>query len=227
MKFLYVTLLRLLKSGSLNTALVLLCLQVHAGADVPPTSPPSLLHQQPNPWFLNHYSIISDSDFDGDHCFDVITGKREGLYYRVEIELSSQQEKTSFSLSNSDPLVQLSSRDVDSDNDQDLVLSSSTALYPLAIWLNDGKGNFQQGDPGMGIALITSQSPSSYHGGASQADPVCIGPDGRLPMDKSNAHLGATPLANVSLIVSGSEKSSLRILSDKLTARSPPPFSSV
>jgi hypothetical protein len=219
----YIKLLRSCKLGFLAPALFLLGLQAHVDPGLPRPSAASLPSQQSNTWLLNHYSIISDSDLDGDHQPDVAAGRVDGQSYRVEIQLTTQPQKTTLlTLSSGDLLVQLSARDVDGDNDQDLVASSATALYPLALWLNDGKGHFQQGDLRMGTALITSRNPSGYEGSSSQGNPVCISPDGRLPMDKSNAQLVAAVIENLNGVVAESEKSFLQNLSDKLTARSPP-----
>ena len=55
--------------------------------------------------------------------------------------------------------------DVDQDGDQDLVLTSSTSLFPLAIWISDGAGHFQEGDNAFFVPLFSNDRHPTFHPG--------------------------------------------------------------
>jgi hypothetical protein len=54
----------------------------------------------------------------------------------------------------------LSARDLDGDNDRDLVLETPLRV-PLAVWINDGAGNFQPGDLDKFRFLLSHDDPRS------------------------------------------------------------------
>jgi hypothetical protein len=93
------------------------------------------------------------ADFDGDNQLDVATTRSAGLGgYVLELELSSQRAGGSGGHFSFPPLpssafgLHLTPRDVDGDHDLDIVITSGFARQPVAVWINDGKGRFEEGD---------------------------------------------------------------------------------
>jgi hypothetical protein len=81
------------------------------------------------------------ADFDGDHRPDLATlGKLD----QVQVQLGTAQFPV-FSLLIPPSANRLSARDLDGDNDRDLVLESPFHV-PLEVWINDGAGNFHVGN---------------------------------------------------------------------------------
>lgn len=89
-------------------------------------------------------------DFDGDNQIDVVTSRAErlpGHEYSHEVSLKlSGSPSTSFTFRNRYASVQLNSQDIDGDHDRDIVIRETGTSEPLAVWLNDGSGHFEQGD---------------------------------------------------------------------------------
>ena len=89
------------------------------------------------------------ADFNGDHKLDVATlgifhSDREGYLNQIHIQFSASQSPV-FTFLIRPAANHLSARDLDGDNDRDLVLETPLRV-PLAVWINDGAGNFQPGD---------------------------------------------------------------------------------
>ncbi len=81
------------------------------------------------------------ADFDGDHKPDLAT---LGMLDQVQVQLGTAQFPV-FTLLMRPSANRLSARDLDGDNDRDLVLESPFHV-PLEVWINDGAGNFEVGD---------------------------------------------------------------------------------
>ena len=191
-------------------------LDVHAG--ITPGGFPSF-PQQNKPWANNHTSLLSD--FDGDSQSDLAIGKSEGDVYRVEIQLSTLQKRVSLNFGSREAGIRLVACDVDRDNDQDLILVSSFSLYPLAIWLNDGKGHFEEGNRWLWLNLITSDDPLGVDFRNSPAELAFITPDNRLPFDNT-AGFQARILEPQALLFRESHWLVSSVFPLHLTARSPP-----
>jgi len=93
------------------------------------------------------------ADFDGDHQLDVATTRSAGRGgYVLELDLSSRRAGGSggqFSFPTLPPSpfgLHLTPRDVDGDHDLDIIITSGFARRPVAVWINDGKGGFEEGD---------------------------------------------------------------------------------
>ncbi|HYK90518.1 MAG TPA: VCBS repeat-containing protein [Acidobacteriota bacterium] len=89
----------------------------------------------------------ADADFDGDNKPDLAIGSTRGLGYIIEIRFSTQLAKTYLTLANGGVGTRIFACDVDRDSFLDLVVTSSTSLLPIAVYLGDGKGHFQEGKP--------------------------------------------------------------------------------
>jgi hypothetical protein len=115
-----------------------------AGAPVPPAR--SLGH-----------SSFAVADFDGDSRPDIAITKMEargaGYVYWLELDLSTERESQSPFDRTGLPVVtstifglHLTPRDVDGDHDLDIVVTAGLARQPVAVWINDGQGRFEEGD---------------------------------------------------------------------------------
>ena len=89
---------------------------------------------------------FSINDFDGDHHPDLANlqtaQSRPGASrYFIQLQLSATEQHSLYLEGPSGGLV-IEARDVNGDNSPDLVLKSSLYYRPVAIFLNDGHGNF-------------------------------------------------------------------------------------
>jgi len=97
------------------------------------------------------------ADFDGDSRPDVAVTKTEargsGYVYWIELDLSTDRKGSSSQAQGNLPVVissifglHLTPRDVDGDHDLDIVVTSGITSQAVAVWINDGKGGFEEGD---------------------------------------------------------------------------------
>jgi hypothetical protein len=89
------------------------------------------------------------ADFDGDHRLDLATvgaldSGRTGYDNRLAIQLNAAKSPV-FTFLILPAANRLSARDLDGDNDRDLVLETPLRV-PLAVWINDGGGKFHEGN---------------------------------------------------------------------------------
>lgn len=108
-------------------------------------------------WAASSRAGWTVADFDGDKHLDLAVTKSEArgasYVYWLELDLSSKREidaapdrpdlpgliSPAFGL-------HLTPRDVDGDRDLDIVVTAGFARQPVAVWINDGKGRFVEGD---------------------------------------------------------------------------------
>ena len=116
---------------------------------VPTTSPLSLQS-------LNHVGWAV-ADFDGDSRPDMAVTKMEaqgaGYVYWLEFDLSTRRAGDSAQQAPGVPLaassmfgLHLTPRDVDGDQNLDIVVTIGFERQPVAVWINDGQGGFEEGD---------------------------------------------------------------------------------
>jgi hypothetical protein len=93
------------------------------------------------------------ADFDGDNQLDVATTRSAGRgRYVLELELSTRRAGGGSGQFSFPPLpssafgLHLTPRDVDGDHDLDIIITSGFARQPVAVWINDGRGGFDEGD---------------------------------------------------------------------------------
>jgi hypothetical protein len=88
------------------------------------------------------------ADFDGDNQLDFATARPRGDGgYVLEVELSSKRLVASerpLSLPSSAFGLHVLTQDVDGDHDLDIVITWGFAHLPVAIWINDGQGQFAE-----------------------------------------------------------------------------------
>jgi hypothetical protein len=97
------------------------------------------------------------ADFDGDSRPDMAITKMEaqgaGYVYWLELDLSTRRAGDSAQQLPGLPVItssmfglHLTPRDVDGDHDLDIVVTIGFARQPVAVWINDGQGGFEEGD---------------------------------------------------------------------------------
>ena len=156
---------------------------VSAAEAVPPFSSSSaLFSRQDKSWSRASASVLSD--FDGDGTPDLAVGTFDGRNYNIEIRLSTQRASRLLGSGQTGPGTCLVVRDVDSDNDQDLILIDYTSLLPLAVWLNDGKANFKEGSRWSCLHLITTDSTSSVDPESFSVSAIHLTEDYPLPFNR-------------------------------------------
>jgi len=178
------------------------------------------------------------ADFDGDSQPDVAITKAEargsGYVYRLEFDLSTRRDR---GLSQSQPDLpaitsslfglHLTPRDVDGDRDLDVVVTMGIARQPVAVWINDGQGRFEEADPAAfsawiwleNISLSTQDRPetSQMTWDLGRRSPAL--PAGGRPVE-SPRRSGAPPIRSREPWVS-------RLPADQRPARAPPSYLSV
>ena len=112
------------------------------------------------------------ADFNGDNKPDLATlatfgSDRQGYVDQIHIQFSAAQFPV-FTFLIRPATNHLSARDLDGDNDRDLVLETPLRV-PLAVWINDGAGHFQPGDLNKFRFLL---SHDDYHSLGSSERPL-------------------------------------------------------
>lgn len=93
-------------------------------------------------------SSFAIADFDGDHRLDLATvqagqGSSSASSYWIELHLSTVGRQYIHLLAPAGGLT-IEARDVNGDHAVDLVLTNALSRRPVAVLLNDGRGNFSQ-----------------------------------------------------------------------------------
>ena len=89
------------------------------------------------------------ADLNGDRIVDLATarsGRHDLNGYAQEVRVTlGAFEQTSFHFLSPGATVELSSQDVDGDDDGDLVIYEPLSSQPIGVWINDGTGSFHEG----------------------------------------------------------------------------------
>ena len=89
------------------------------------------------------------ADLNGDRIVDMATaqsGRHDVNGYAQEVRVTlGAFEQTSFHFLSPGATVELSSQDVDGDDDGDLVIYEPLSSQPIGVWINDGTGSFHEG----------------------------------------------------------------------------------
>jgi len=90
------------------------------------------------------------ADLNGDQKADLATarsGRHDANGYAQEVSVTlGAFQQTSFRFLSPGATVELSSRDVDGDQDRDLVILEPVSRKPIGVWINDGAGLFHEGN---------------------------------------------------------------------------------
>jgi len=89
------------------------------------------------------------ADLNGDSNIDLATAesaRHDANGYAQELRIAlGGFPQTSFRFLSRGATVTLSSRDVDGDNDGDLIVFEPLSSQPIGVWINDGAGSFHEG----------------------------------------------------------------------------------
>jgi len=89
------------------------------------------------------------ADLNGDQNVDLATarsGRHDSNGYSQEVRVTlGAFQHTSFRFLSPGATVELSSQDVDGDDDGDLVVFEPLSSQPIGVWINDGAGSFHEG----------------------------------------------------------------------------------
>jgi hypothetical protein len=89
------------------------------------------------------------ADLNGDQNVDLATarsGRHDANGYSQEVRITlGALQQTSFRFLSPGATVELSSQDVDGDDDGDLVVFEPLSTRPIGVWINDGAGSFHEG----------------------------------------------------------------------------------
>ena len=87
---------------------------------------------------------------NGDKIADLASagpGRREGAEYAREISVNlAGAESAQFTVRSPGAAIQLSLRDIDGDHDRDLIIVEPWSRRAIGVWLNDGRGHFEEGN---------------------------------------------------------------------------------
>ena len=89
------------------------------------------------------------ADLNGDQNVDLATaqaGRHDANGYTQEVRITlGDFKQTSFHFQSPGAIVELSTRDVDGDQDGDLIVFEPLSSQPIGVWINDGAGTFHEG----------------------------------------------------------------------------------
>jgi len=161
------------------------------------------------------------ADFDGDRILDLARGHAEDSCFRVDIRLSTQGGDTSVRRSNVGAGTNFFVYDIDQDDDQDLILANFTSPSFATVWLNDGRGHFDESKQLDGFTGVR-KDPATVETENSQAEPVSVAQDDDSPFDKTSILQAAVALAIASLVSPSSKGFAIEVGSYNFSPRSPP-----
>lgn len=108
------------------------------------------VHDLPGPVDFPTVSGWVLSDLNGDQKADLATarsGRHDANGYAQEVRITlGAFQQTSFHFQSPGATIELSSRDVDGDQDRDLVILEPVSRVPIGVWINDGAGLFHEGN---------------------------------------------------------------------------------
>jgi len=92
------------------------------------------------------------ADLDGDGRPDLAVARAEGwgpsgYRYRIDLDLTTHVGLSSFSVFAQKGGLRIIPRDVNGDWETDLIITSAWSFAPIGVWINDGHGGFNPGDP--------------------------------------------------------------------------------
>jgi hypothetical protein len=165
---------------------------------------------------------LAIADFDGDDKADSAIGRLSENQYGIVIHLSSHPGVTVLRASAPPAGFALLAFDINKDSFPDIVVTSPTALHPLAVWLGDGKGGFTAADQtGFENACGLSTSPKYDRRNFSFQHNLLTEPS-RPVCEKPVLAFGDSGPERNGFITSRSNLHALRNICFLLTPRSPP-----
>lgn len=163
------------------------------------------------------------SNLNEDSSVDLIVGKVEGSSYKLEISLTGNNNKVSNFVLDQPNVIGSSffTCDIDQDNDQDIVVVSPLSNRPIAVWLSDGKGNFQQDKSYTNDGFSTSESDVSQQTHFLAESPIS-NEEQRLSIESTILSFINHKLEQIFVGTCTVSSTYSRIFSKLITSRGPP-----
>lgn len=125
------------------------------------------------------------ADFSGNEDFGLATASSarhdaRGYSQEVRVRFGSHRQ-SSFKFRSRSATVDLSTFDLDGDQDRDLVVREPLSMKPIGVWLNDGHGSFHEGNLADFPALGRSGPTSAWRVQRSRISLVAVC-DERVPL---------------------------------------------
>lgn len=95
-------------------------------------------------------SATAIADFDADGAPDIAVANRigrGGARYNIEVRLSDGSPIQTVSFVSTKGALNIAAFDIDDDDDTDLVITPVLSENVVDVWVNDGAGHFEAGDP--------------------------------------------------------------------------------
>jgi len=166
------------------------------------------------------------ADFDGDSLPDfatvqpgLATASRTDYWIHFSFSLGSE---SSFAVSAPAGGLQIASRDVNGDNFLDLIISTRIANEPVAVLLNDGRGNFHLADTrAFGAAIWEARSEWRACVASCEDEESAIAGTGWAGAD-CRARACAEPVPTLGKVSVASEKNDGFVVPHEVRGRAPP-----
>ena len=115
-------------------------------------------------------------DLDGDRTIDLVSARpslrdSRGYAHEVSVRFSGPIENGSFTFHGRDASIRLSVRDIDGDQDRDIVILQARSSRVLGVWLNDGSGHFHEGDVANFRTALSNRDSAAFEFPALDRDP--------------------------------------------------------
>lgn len=122
---------------------------------------------------------LAIADLDGDHQADgaiLMRSERVGAYSRIKIELHfTGRPNTELNFESGGQALTIRAWDIDHDGDNDLVVEDAFTHKPVRVWINEGNGDFHEGNvqdyASLGLVCDKQLLPPSTPGGCVAALP--------------------------------------------------------
>ena len=113
-------------------------------------------------------------DLDGDHIPETATIRQCGYIYQVSIHFTTGRPglRLTTYLTEGVAGLSLQTADVNNDSRGDLVIMSATSIRPIAVWLNQGKANFQRVSSWLYGGVGRYRGPTFRRRAADEPEPV-------------------------------------------------------
>jgi hypothetical protein len=86
------------------------------------------------------------ADFDDDQKQDIAIARLSNNRYKIVVLLSTRSQAAILNPSVHLTGFTIHAYDINNDSSQDIVVTDTTAMHPLAVWLGDGRGSFEIAD---------------------------------------------------------------------------------
>lgn len=153
--------------------LLLLCFAARAVSAAAPSLDTDNLFGGLNSRWASSWAL---GDLDGDRKIDLVSARpalrdSQGYTHEVSVRFGGPFENGSFTFHGRDASIRLSIRDIDGDQDRDIVILQARSSGVLGVWLNDGSGHFHEGDVANFRTALSNRDSAAFDVPALDRDP--------------------------------------------------------